>query len=91
MPRRMRRGSELRDTVSSSTQPDIDAFDLSKLEHVEAHLVAKFSPPLTPEEVQRCLIDCMVTYDSARVRRYLSVLIERDATERLRHLSSGLT
>ena len=32
MPRRMRRGSELRDTVSSSTQPDIDAFDLSKLE-----------------------------------------------------------
>jgi hypothetical protein len=78
--------------MSGSPSPDIDALELRKLEHVEAHLVAKFSPPLRPEEVRRCLFDCVASFESARVRLYLPVLIERDATERLRHMSrSGLT
>ncbi len=46
-----------------------------------------FCPPLRAEEVQRCLIDCVANYESARVRSYLPVLIEREATKRLRDVT----
>ncbi len=70
-----------------STLTDVDSLESRKLEHLEAQLIATFSPPLRPEEVQRCLFDCAARYESARVRVYLPVLIERDATKRLRDLS----
>ena len=70
-----------------STLTDVDSLESHKLEHLEAQLIATFSPPLRPEEVQRCLFDCAARYESARVRVYLPVLIERDATKRLRDLS----
>jgi hypothetical protein len=73
--------------MTISTLHDVDPLESLKLEHLEAQLVARFSPLLRPEEVQRCLIDCVARYDSARVRLYLPLLIERDATERLRDLS----
>ena len=75
-------------TLMSSSKPtDIDSLESRKLEHLEAQLIARFSPPLRAEEVQRCLIDCVARYESAPVRLYLPVLIERDATERLRDMS----
>ena len=65
----------------------IDSRELRMVEHLEAQLIARFSPPLHQNEVQRALIDCAASYESARVRSYLPVLIERDATRRLRDLS----
>jgi hypothetical protein len=73
--------------MSRSKPTDIDSLESRKLEHLEAQLIARFSPPLRAEEVERCLIDCVASYVSAPVRLYLPVLIERDATERLGVLS----
>jgi hypothetical protein len=65
--------------------------DLVDFERLEARLIAEFSPPLRPEEVQRCLVGCVTHYQTATVRNYLSVLIEREARDRLRVLYSGGT
>ncbi len=73
--------------MSSPTLTDIDSLESRKLDYLEAQLIARFSPPLRPEEVQRCLIDCIASYESARVRSYLPVLIEREATGRLLEMS----
>jgi hypothetical protein len=51
---------------------------------LEARLIAKFSPPLRPEEVQRYLIDAVASLATSRIQVYLPVLIERAATDRLR-------
>jgi hypothetical protein len=51
---------------------------------LETRLIAKFSPPLRPEEVQRCLIDAVASLATSRIQVYLPVLIERAATDRLR-------
>jgi hypothetical protein len=51
---------------------------------LETRLIARFSPPLRPEEVQRCLIDAVASLATARIQTYLPVLIERAATDRLR-------
>jgi hypothetical protein len=78
--------------MSTSTLTHVDSLDSPeshKLEHLEARLIAMFSPPLRPEEVQRCLIDSVARYESARVGQYLPLLIERDTTQRLRDLSRG--
>ena len=58
--------------------------DLADFERLEARLIAEFSPPLRPEEVQRCLVACVTKYQSATVHNYLSVLIERETHDRLR-------
>ena len=50
---------------------------------LEERLIARFSPPLRPEEVQRCLAETIVSYQDARVKTYLPVLIERAAVDRL--------
>ncbi len=69
----------------------VDSHEARKLEQLEAQLIAMFCPPLRAEEVQRCLIDCVANYESARVRSYLPVLIEREATKRLRDVTPELT
>ena len=51
---------------------------------LEARLIATFSPPLRPEQVQRCLLDAAARFGDARIQTYLPVLIERSATDRLR-------
>jgi hypothetical protein len=53
------------------------------LERLEARLIVEFSPPLRPEEVQRCLVACVTKYQTATVHNYLAVLIEREARNRL--------
>jgi hypothetical protein len=75
-------------TLMSSSKPtDVDALESRKLEHLEAQLVAMFCPPLRVGEVQRCLIECVASYESAPVRLYLPVLVEREVTGRLRDMS----
>jgi hypothetical protein len=55
------------------------------LSDVEARLLYKFSR-LDPDEVRRCLSDSMAEFESARIRNFLVVLIERATTDRLRVL-----
>jgi hypothetical protein len=62
----------------------IRANESGELRGLEQRLVARFSPPLRAEEVERCLVECAARFDGAPVRTYLSVLIERAATDRLR-------
>jgi len=75
-------------TLATTSNPtDNDSLQSLNLEHLEAQLIAKFSPPLRPEEIQRCRIDCVASYESAIVCAYLPLLMKRDTTERLRDLS----
>jgi hypothetical protein len=62
----------------------VDAYESGEFQMLEERLIAKFSPPLRPEEVQRCLVETVAAFEDAPVRTYLSVLIERSATDRLR-------
>jgi hypothetical protein len=63
--------------------------DLADFEGPEARLIVEFSPPLRPEEVQRCLVASVTKYQSATVHNHLSVLIEREARHRLRASPKG--
>ncbi len=54
------------------------------LQSIGRRLLSRFSPPLQAEEVDRCLRECIATFEDAPVRNYLSVLIERAAADRLR-------
>ena len=72
--------------MSTATRTDIESLESRKFRHLEARLLAEFSPPLRPEDVQRCLIDRLATYESARVRAYVPVLVEREVTELLRRM-----
>lgn len=51
---------------------------------VRERLLARFSPSVPAEEVDRCLDECIARLASAPVRTYLPVLVERAAVERLR-------
>ena len=68
--------------MTLNTDP-LDSGESGKLRGVEARLIARFSPPLRPEDVQRCLLETIVSFQDARVRTYLSVLVERVAADRL--------
>jgi hypothetical protein len=89
--------------MNSSTLADIESLELRKfeslqlrkvenleaklIENLEAQLIARFSHPLRPKDVQHALIACAASYESAHVRSHLPLLIERDATRRLRGMS----
>jgi hypothetical protein len=60
-----------------------DLYESGKLGDLEARLMARFSPPLRPEHVQRCLVETVVRLNDARVRTYLPILIERAVTDQL--------
>jgi hypothetical protein len=60
-----------------------DGGDLDDLDDVEARLMAKFGHHLRAEQIERCLVDVIASFQDARVRQYLPMLIERAATERL--------
>ena len=62
----------------------VGLYESGELRHVERRLMARFSPPLSAEEVERCLVECIARFDGSSVRTYLSVLIERAAVDRLR-------
>ena len=86
--------SELPGTKRPHSAPlamSADRPDLADFAGLEAQLVAEFSPPLRPEEVQRCLIGCVTHYQSATVSNYLAVLVEREARDRLHALARERT
>jgi hypothetical protein len=59
------------------------------LERLEARLIAESSPELPREDVRRCVIKCAAKYESAAVRSYVELLVERDARNQLRALAPG--
>jgi hypothetical protein len=63
---------------------DVGALSAKELARLEALLVQRFCPPLTADSVARCLGDCAATFAHARVRNFLSILVEREVADRLR-------
>ena len=86
-------GSEARPDDEGCPVRSCDLYEAGRLGDLEARLMTRFSPPLRPEQVQRCLVETVVRFDEARVRAYLPVLIERAATDQLhtevRHLPAA--
>lgn len=70
--------------------PDLPSADpaLAAADHrrLEREMRRRFSPPLRPDQVERCVDDCVAQYEHATVRTYLSILVERAAVSRLRRL-----
>jgi protein-tyrosine phosphatase-like protein len=62
----------------------LDMHETTEIVILERELVAEFGPLLGPETVMRCIADAVTCFADARVRTYLTVLIRREATERLR-------
>jgi hypothetical protein len=62
----------------------VDGLSAKELARLEALLVRRFCPPLTPDSVGRCLGDCAAGFAHARVRNFLSILVEREVSDRLR-------
>ena len=60
-----------------------ELFESGKLRDLETRLLRRFSPPLRPEHVQRCLVETVMRFEDAPVRAYLPVLIERAAVTQL--------
>ena len=56
----------------------------AELAAVVARLEARFCPPLPLAEVHRCVAEAIESLRSARIRRFVALLVERSATERLR-------
>jgi hypothetical protein len=53
------------------------------LRNILDRLAARFSPPLSGDEVERCLLEAVASFRDAPVRTYMAVLIERAATDLL--------
>jgi hypothetical protein len=68
---------------------ELDPPQRRELNRVTTRLVEKFSLSARPDDVERCLATAMATFESARVRTYLMLLIERAATDLLRAEAQG--
>ena len=77
------------ETYRSGSGERADLSVVVEYEVIEILLLADYSPTLPPEQVRRCLVDCIVEFEGASVRTYLPVLIEREARVRLRALLNG--
>ena len=71
----------------SSVSKRVGLGDLSHIELLTRRLNAEFSPPLRPEAVGHCLVESIRSFESATVRNFLPVLIERTARGRLAELA----
>ena len=61
----------------------LDPLEANEVAQVERRLIAELGPAVRPEEVQRCVRDVVARFDAATVRRYVPLLVERIARERL--------
>jgi hypothetical protein len=68
----------------------LDSYPLSEVRRIEARLVIRYCPPLEPEQIRDCVHDCLAMYETATVRTYVAVLVERTASTRLRALVRDL-
>lgn len=70
------------DTVTAMEIPT------GEVERITSALVERFCPPLVPDTVRACVLDCAARFDGAPVRDFLPILIEREATARLKLAAS---
>jgi hypothetical protein len=73
---------------SNRSQPSSGG-DASHIARLVRRLNAEFSPPLRPEQVECCLVDSIRSFETATVRNFLPVLIERAARDRLAELAES--
>lgn len=59
-----------------------------ELERIASALIERFCPPLLPDTVRGCVVDCAARFDGAPVRDFLPILIEREAIARLKLAAS---
>lgn len=62
----------------------LDKHETAEIVSLEQELVAEFGPALGRETVRQCIADAVTGFAGARVRTYVTLLIRREATERLR-------
>jgi hypothetical protein len=62
----------------------LNKHETAEIVTLERELVAEFGPSLGPETVVQCVADAVACFAGARVRTYVTLLIRREATERLR-------
>src|SRR4029079_4616562 len=60
-----------------------------ELDLLEEGLVEEFCPPLDPDEVRRCCVDAVASFDWAEIRSYIVVLVEHDLRQKLRRVRSA--
>jgi hypothetical protein len=53
---------------------------------LERRLVLEFCPPLTVDQVSACLAESIGSFETAIVRQYVVLLVERETRARLRDL-----
>jgi hypothetical protein len=71
---------------SMADEPD-EPDALQELDGLEERLIARFSPPLRPDDVKRCLARSAASFRDARVRIHLPILVERAAVEQLQAIA----
>ena len=74
-----------RDKDESRATDEREAADLVS---IEGRLMAKYGQSLGPDAVMRCIADAIRYFDTAPVRTYVMLLVERRATAQLRHRAS---
>jgi hypothetical protein len=63
-----------------------DVIRPAELERIETRLIGDFCPPLQPDEVRRSVAASVAMFQSGSVLNYVSILVEREAEDRLRAL-----
>jgi hypothetical protein len=62
----------------------MDPLEANEMAQIERRLIAELSPAIRPEEVQRCVRDVVARFDTATIRTYVPLLVERIAKDRLK-------
>lgn len=61
----------------------VDAVDTGEVAELADRLTRRFCPPLSADEVRRCVEDVVAEFDDAPVRAFVIVLAERLASDQL--------
>jgi hypothetical protein len=64
-------------------KPDAD-HEHAELDRVRRRLIARYSPSIPADVVARCVDEVVASFERARVRTFIAVLVERTSVERLR-------
>ena len=77
-----------RDKDESRAPDEREAADLVS---IEGRLMAKYGQSLRPDAVRRCIADAVRYFDTAPIRTYVMLLVERRAAAQLRETRSAIS
>jgi hypothetical protein len=66
------------------TKRPADLKEAHELDGVESRMLAAFSPPLPAGDVRRAVAEVRAEFESARVRQFVPLLVERRVRDQLR-------